>query len=289
MDYRLGLYEKSMPNALTLEEKLRAAGEAGFDFMELSVDESDEKLARLKWSASERLGVLRSMNETGIRIGSMCLSGHRRFPIGSEDRQIRARGMEIMRGAVGLASDLGVCIIQIAGYDEYYNPSNAETERLFAENLRESVEYAAKMGVTLAFETMETPFMDTVGKAMKYVSMINSPFLHVYPDLGNITNAALTYGHSVESDLLSGAGHIAALHLKESKPGVYREVPFGTGHVDFAGGIKTARSIGVRLFVGEFWHDGGDDWREKLREAHAFLCQDLGGSAPNAPARDFVP
>ena len=31
-NYYLGLYEKSMPNTLTLEEKLRQAKAAGFDF-----------------------------------------------------------------------------------------------------------------------------------------------------------------------------------------------------------------------------------------------------------------
>lgn len=45
--YRLGLYEKSMPNTLSLPEKLAEAKKAGFDYLELSIDESDEKLSRL--------------------------------------------------------------------------------------------------------------------------------------------------------------------------------------------------------------------------------------------------
>ena len=32
-NYYLGLYEKSMPNTLTLEEKLRQAKASGFDFI----------------------------------------------------------------------------------------------------------------------------------------------------------------------------------------------------------------------------------------------------------------
>ena len=46
-DYRLGLYEKAMPGSLALEEKLSLARKSGFDWMELSVDESEEKLRRL--------------------------------------------------------------------------------------------------------------------------------------------------------------------------------------------------------------------------------------------------
>ena len=49
MPYRLGLYEKSMPNGLALSKKLLLTRESGFDYLELSIDETDEKLARLDW------------------------------------------------------------------------------------------------------------------------------------------------------------------------------------------------------------------------------------------------
>ena len=45
--YSIGLYEKAMPNTLTWKEKLEAAKEAGYDFVEISIDETDAKLARL--------------------------------------------------------------------------------------------------------------------------------------------------------------------------------------------------------------------------------------------------
>ena len=52
--YCLGLYEKAMPGNLTMAEKLTAAREAGYDYLEMSVDETDEKLARLDMSREER-------------------------------------------------------------------------------------------------------------------------------------------------------------------------------------------------------------------------------------------
>ena len=52
--YQLGLYEKAMPGELGWWEKLICAGEAGFDYVEISIDETDAKLARLDWSAGER-------------------------------------------------------------------------------------------------------------------------------------------------------------------------------------------------------------------------------------------
>lgn len=269
--YRLGLYEKSMPNSLSMKEKLIETKKAGFDFMELSVDETDEKLGRLKWDEIHRLEILKTIWETGTKIATMCLSGHRKYPIGSENEQIRNKGMEIMFDAIDLAVDIGVRIIQIAGYDEYYQPSNENTKRLFSENLMISTQYAAQKGVILAFETMETEFMNTVKKAMQQVNKIKSPYLKVYPDLGNITNAALQYNHTVYQDLATGKGNIAAMHLKETRPGKFREIPFGTGHVDFGNGIKTASEMGVRLFVGEFWYVGNKDWQNQLKFANNFL------------------
>ncbi len=270
-NYSLGLYEKALPNHLPLQQKLAETKKAGFNFFEMSIDESDEKLARLEWTRQERLSLVKAMFETGVPISTICLSGHRRFPLGSESRQVQNRSLEIMDDAIKLASDLGVRIIQVAGYDEYYGPSNAKTRDIFWKNIQLCVEMAAKSGVILAFETMETDFMNTTGKAMFYVTKLNSPYLKVYPDIGNITNAAQGCGSEAVRDLESGRGQLAALHLKESKPGIFREVPFGEGHVDFRRLIGAARSLGVGLFVVEFWCDEKTNWREAVRAAHKFF------------------
>ena len=195
----------------------------------------------LDWTAQERRELLDAMQETGLPIRSMCLSGHRKYPLGSADPAVRARGMEIMEKAVQLADGLGVRVIQLAGYDVYYEDSSAETKALFLENLRKAAEMAAVRGIVLGFETMETDFMNTVWKSMFYVNAVNSPYLGVYPDSGNLTNAALTGKNSVLEDLKSGKGHLVALHLKETVPGVFREVPFLTGHVDFES-VKIGRA-----------------------------------------------
>lgn len=269
--YSLGLYEKSMPGTLSFAEKLRTAKDCGFDFVELSIDETDEKLARLDWTMDERITLVELMAREGIRLETMCLSGHRKYPIGSADPSVRARGMEMMEKAVLLARDLGIRIIQIAGYDVYYEDSTPETKRLFGENLRKSVALAARYGVLLAFETMETPFLNTVEKAMAWVTENNSPFLMVYPDSGNITNAVVAAGKNVLDDIETGRGHIAAFHLKETVPGKFREIPYGTGHVDFQGIIQKAWNMGVRRYMAEFWYVGQADWKKDIQSANGFL------------------
>lgn len=270
-EYTLGLYEKAMPKELTWKEKLLAAKEAGYDFVEISIDETDEKLARLDMPAEERLELIRIMAETGVPLRTMCLSGHRKYPLGSSSPDTCRRGMEIMEKAVRLSEDLGIRIIQLAGYDVYYEDTSDETKTRFEENLEKAVRMAAKAGVVMGFETMETEFMNTVEKAMHYVKLLDSPWLSVYPDSGNITNAAVSGKKDVLEDLKSGAGHLAAMHLKETVPGVFREVPYGTGHVDFKSMIHTAWELGVRRFVTEFWYTGNPDWKKDLYEARAMM------------------
>lgn len=277
--YSLGLYEKAVPGSLTWEEKFRAAAAAGYDYLEISIDETDQKLARLAMKKEERRKLAELGGSCGVPIRTMCLSGHRKYPMGSAEPAVCARSMEIMEKALELAEDLGVRIIQLAGYDVYYEDSTEETRTRFAENLVKAAEMAAGCGVVMGFETMETEFMNTVGKAMKYVNLVKSPYLQVYPDIGNITNAAKTYGTDVLEDLRSGSGHLAAMHLKETKPGIFREVPYGTGHVDFTAAVRTAWELGVRKYVTEFWYTGNPQWQEDLQNARKMMGDLLDGTA----------
>ena len=267
-EYTLGLYEKSMPSDLSWEQKMLSAKEAGFDYIEISIDETDAKLARLDMSKEERLELVRLMMVTGVPIRSMCLSGHRKYPLGSNDPEVEKRGMEIMEKAIQLAEDLGIRIIQLAGYDVYYEESSFETKKRFLKNLKKATHMAEKAGVVLGFETMETEFMNTVEKAMKYTTLVDSPYLNVYPDIGNITNAAIEYKNDVLEDMMIGKGHLCAMHLKETVPGKFREIPFGTGHVNFKEAIDLAWQLGRRQYVTEFWYVGNENWKEDLVFAH---------------------
>lgn len=266
----LTVYEKGMPGTLSWREKLLAAKGAGFDGVEISIDETEEKLSRLDWSPDQRRDLMMLTRETGACVQTMCLSGHRKYPLGSGDPSVCARGMRIAEQAIEFAYDTGIRIIQLAGYDVYYEPSTEDTRARFGENLAKVVNMASKRGVILAFETMETPFMNTIGKAMSYVNAIRSPYLQVYPDVGNITNGT----DDVAADIEAGRGHIVAAHLKETKPGLFRDLHYGEGHVDFDLVCERLKAQGVGLYNAEFWYSPtykNGDWQGALREAHDFL------------------
>ena len=273
--YLLGCYEKAMPNNLTIKDKLKYAKDAGFDYLEISIDETDEKLERLDYTDEIINRIKLSMIELSFPILSMCLSGHRKYPLGSHDEKTRLRPLQIFEKACIFASRLGIRIIQLAGYDVYYEEHDDFTQKMFELNLKKCVQCASRYGIILGFETMETPFMDTVKKSMNYVNLINSPYLNVYPDIGNLTNSNRKYNTSIEFDILSGKGKIVAAHLKEIKEGYYREIPFGEGDTLYDLAIKTLHDMDVRIFTGEFWYTGNKEWFNDLKYANQYLREKI--------------
>lgn len=250
----LGLYEKAIPNDMCIIDKLKLTKQAGLDYMEISIDESDEKQLRLV-SESFICETNHAIAETGMPVKTMCLSGHRKYPLGSKNPSDIEKSLFMMRKAIDFACAVGIRIIQLAGYDVYYETGDGMTRAEFLVNLKKCVEMAESSGVILAFETMETNFMNTVGKAMHYVNLINSPYLQVYPDIGNIRNATENY----LEDIRCGAGHIVAAHLKETKEGIFRDMEYGQGRVDFKGSVRELRNLRVGLFTCEFWYDKKTD------------------------------
>lgn len=274
--YKIGLYEKAMPKDIGWKEKFQVAKSAGYDYIEISIDETDEKLARLDWSDAQIRDVVSVAHGESMSFGSICLSGQRRYALGDKDE---TKSLEILEKAIRFARIAGIPVIQMAGYDTYYAQSTEETEKRFRKNLALGTAVAAKEGIILAFETMETPFMDTMEKAMRRILPIASPYLGVYPDIGNLNNAALLYKSDILADMEKGKGHIVAAHIKETMPGKYREVPFGTGVVDFERILKKLWQLGVRRYVTELWYTGNDDWKQAVNGASSFARKILDGFA----------
>ena len=73
--YLLGLYENAIPNGMSFRDMLSMTARCGFDRLEISVDESDARSARLDRSTEEINNFCRMIDETGVPIKTMCLCG----------------------------------------------------------------------------------------------------------------------------------------------------------------------------------------------------------------------
>ncbi|MBP1015421.1 L-ribulose-5-phosphate 3-epimerase [Serratia fonticola] len=274
----LGIYEKALPKHLSWPERLALAKACGFDFVEMSIDESDERLARLSWSKEQRLSLVSAMLETGISIPSMCLSGHRRFPFGSHDEATRQQAYLIMEQAIQLAKDVGIRTIQLAGYDVYYEQQDEGTLARFTEGMQWAVERASAAQVMLAVEIMDTEFMSSISKWKSWDSLLASPWFTVYPDVGNLS----AWGNDVAQELQLGIDRIAAIHLKdtfpvtETSPGQFRDVPFGEGCVDFVALFRTLNQLNYRgAFLIEMWTEKADEPVAEIVQARRWIEQQM--------------
>lgn len=266
--YPIGVYEKAL-YVKELKDMIEDAARIGFDLFELSVDETDIRMERLEWTREQRRNLSRYASDAGIPLYSMCFSAHRKYPMGSADKEIEKKSMEMMRQAIRLSCDLGIRVIQMAGYDVFYEPHTSDTVRRFEENLEKSVEMAANAGVMLAVETVEN-HITSVRKAMELVRKIPSPWLGIYPDTANLYMT----GCAVPEELRMGKGHMTAIHVREAPDDEY--IPYGQGKLDFDRIFQVLKEAGFHgPLVVELWNQINPEYKKILAEAIAFLREKM--------------
>ncbi|ETY73252.1 L-ribulose-5-phosphate 3-epimerase [Lactiplantibacillus fabifermentans] len=271
----LGIYEKALPATDSWLERLQLVKQLGFNFLELSIDESDERLARLQWTKAQRAEVRDAIWATGVRIHTLMLSGQRRFPLGSADASIREKSLTMLYQAIDLASDLGIRNIQLAGYDVYYERKTVLSREYFVENLAKGVAYAAGKEIMLDIETMDDRFINSLQKIRDIKAQIHSPWLQAYPDVGNLTAWPT---NDVAHELELGLDNIVSVHLKDTQPvtatsdGQFRDVPFGDGTVDFEGCLRTLKRLDYQgAFTIEMWTEKAADPIKEVQLAKEYF------------------
>ena len=268
----LGIYEKALLCDITWDAKLQAAQEAGYDFIELSIDESPQRMARLDWTQRQRDAFNRAVEQSEISIPMMALTSLRKFPLGSIDDSIRQRSLEIVADAVRFAADTGISVIQLAGYDVFYEDSSEKTRSRFLAGVEQSLTLAESVGVILSLEVMDIEYTSSVARLTEIVRSFDSPRLRVYADFGNIC----AWGGDLASDLEAGKGYLMGVHVKDSLPNTFRRVPFGEGIVDFQAGFRKLREMQYDgPFSIEMWCDESPNYRQTMTDAREWIVKQM--------------
>lgn len=265
----IGVYEKALDTRGSVEDLLVGAAKAGYDFLELSVDAAPRRLARLEWSTRRRMEVAAAVRRTGVPIGCIMLSGHRRYPLGSRDAGTRRRALDILERGIALAADLGAGIVQLAGYFVVDEVRDGGERRRFVEGLERGVRWAAGAGVRLGLENVDGDDVTSLVTAVGLVREVDSPWLSVYADVGNLAGNGL----DVCAELAIARGQILAVQLKDARSGEFRRVPFGEGIVPFDDVFPLLAQLGFAgPYAVEMWNDGTDDPGAVAAEACAWVA-----------------
>lgn len=270
---RLGIYEKALVGGpLEGPEDWRSflaqVPRAGFSFIDLSVDESPQREARLEWDAPYCRMVRGAAEAVGTAIGGLCLSLHRRIAPGSADPDTRRRARRVMARGLQVCHDLSVPVLQVAGYYCYYEEPHPDAERWYRQMLADAVPMAARLGVVMGVENVDGEDVASIRKAVELVRDVDSPYLQVYPDLGNIAEQGL----DPREELEAGRGRMVAMHAKDVRRGEPRRVEMGTGIVDWDLSLRLLRDQhwSGRMMI-EMWNDDAPDSLERCRAARGFI------------------
>ena len=264
MDNLLGIYEKALLS-VSWKERFEIAKEAGFDFIEISVDK--ERMDKLDWSEEQIEELKRLSAVYEMPLLTLTLTCNRFFPIG--DPKLREQGILNTKKAILLAEKLGIRVVQLTAYDVYRKESTEETRRLFKEAIDEILAFDENHGIVLAIEVLvDVPHFDTSEKLCTYLREKNHPLLKEYADVGNLAYN----GYDPVEDLKKAMPYTAAVHLKDAVLHKGRNVPYGEGLVDFKGVFDVLKESGYTgPLVSECWRE--EDHHPDLKAISAFIRQ----------------
>lgn len=226
----VAVYEKAFPESLSLSGKIEEAARIGFSAIEIAIDDDPDRRSRLSWGKAEADAILKSLETDKVFIQSITLSLHRIIPMGSSNDERRDSAIAIARQAINLASNLQIEIVQIAGYFATAEDHYEHSRQRFIAALSTLAPLAEEKGIVLAVENVDGEDVLSAADGISIIQEVNSPAVRLYVDVGNYT----ANGLDAIAELKQALPYACAIQLKDSRPGEFRRVDFGTGDVPFA-------------------------------------------------------
>ncbi len=195
--------------------------------------------------AGERAALRRAAADAGIAIPSLhaLLYVPKGLSITTADDALRARTVEIMRGLIGLAADLGARIlVHGSAVSRELTPGDeAEGRRRGTDSLAAVARDAEAAGTVYCIEPLtpkQTPFVNTVEEAVAIVDEIGSPGVQTMIDCSAATQTETRPVTELIRTFVPG-GRIAHIHFNDPN----RRGP-GEGALAFAPILAALKEVG---------------------------------------------
>jgi L-ribulose-5-phosphate 3-epimerase len=213
----------ALPNGRSFYDRFRLAAEAGFEGLELSVDDGPP----------DALG--EAAARAGLVIHSVHCTANYSHPLSSGDPEILAQGVATTLDALETARLLGADTLLLVPATVGEGTSYADAWRRSQQVIRRDILPAAvAKGVVLAIENVWNGFLLSPIDYARYVAAFESPFVRPYLDVGNII-----FGRPEDWIDLAGPS-IVKLHLKDfafrggGLAGRFGLAPIGEGSISWA-------------------------------------------------------
>ena len=207
---KIGINRWTMPPEWSLAECFKAAKTAGFDSIEINIAETGE--LTLTSTEAEVRRLADSARAAGITLSSLSSGLGWKYPLTANDPDVRRQGVEAVRTALKAARWLDVdtvlCVPGIVSADVRYDVAYERAQSA----LRELAPEAEAQGVFIGVENVWNKFLLSPLEMARFVDEVNSPWVGVYFDSGNI----LSYGYPQHWIEILGP-RIKKVHVKDFK------------------------------------------------------------------------
>lgn len=241
----------SFKAGMTIAECMAMAKDAGFDGIELSLDEEGE--LSLNSTEKDVLRIKEMAENEGIEIASLASGLYWSYPATSSDPAIRQKSKDIVRKQLEFAALLGTDgILVVPGVVAGLSPDSEVVQYDVAyeralEAFTELKEDAEAHKVSICLENVWNKFLLSPMEMRDFVDKIDSPYVGVYFDVGNVI-----YTGYPEHWIRILGKRIKKVHFKDFRRSVGTLdgfVDLLAGDVNFPEVVKALEEVGYDDYV----------------------------------------
>ncbi|WP_308637933.1 sugar phosphate isomerase/epimerase family protein [Paenibacillus silvisoli] len=242
----------SFPQGTTIAESIRIAKDAGFEGIELALNETGE--LSLEASEQEIRDIKARLEEAQLEIAGLATGLYWSYSMTSDSEATRTKAMDITRKQLELAANFGVDAIlvipgavgvdfipgsEVVDYDRAYDRALACISELASD--------AKAAGVSIALENVWNKFLLSPLELRTFIDTVNSEFVGSYFDVGNVVHSGYP-----EQWIRILDKRIKKVHFKDYRReagGLYGFVDLLAGDVNYPAVVEALRSIGYNNYV----------------------------------------
>ncbi|WP_256759257.1 sugar phosphate isomerase/epimerase [Cohnella sp. WQ 127256] len=242
----------SFPADLSIEDSISLAVDAGFEGIELSLNENGP--LSLESTEAEIREIRRYADDAGIALSSLASGLYWSYPLTSERAETRQKAQDIVKKQLETAAILGVDTIlvvpgavgvdfipdaEVVPYDRAYDNALAGFSKLSSE--------AEAHKVSIGIENVWNKFLLSPLEMRDFIDKIGSEFVGSYFDVGNVV-----YSGYPEHWISILNKRIKKVHFKDYRReagGLHGFVDLLAGDVDYNGVVQALKAIGYDDYV----------------------------------------
>jgi L-ribulose-5-phosphate 3-epimerase len=225
------------PGNMTLKDAMKQAQQAGFDGIELALNEQGEMA--LDWDPFKVKDIKLYADSIGLGISSFAIGLGWKYPLITRDAGMYKKAKDILQTGLRFAGILEVdCILSVPGTVNPDMPYDEAYERGVAA-YKDCGKMAQEYGVTIGVENVWNKFLLSPLEAARFIDEIGHPWVQFFFDVGNV----LLFGYPEQWIRILGK-RIRKVHIKDFQtgPGVFATLL--NGNVNYPAVTKALAEVG---------------------------------------------